>query len=281
MNHHRELIPYTFALKRRLLRLAGAGAISLVLITIFFGSACEGPAEVESEVETEADLSGSDWAVALGAPLETTTTTEAPEPRSVISTKWADSEAWHQPEPMPDAELLAEVENDRILLAVYTYNERSDEVRELQEAVGAEPDGHYGPRTREAHLTALEENELDDSHVPDVPVYTPPTDVVYEPGVEQWRPWVTEAVFAFGGDEADVTRFLRIMHCESRGVPTAKNPNSSASGLMQHLTRYWPARAEAVGMAGADVFDPWANIYVSAWLALAAPGGGWQHWVCK
>ena len=213
-------------------RLAGAGAISLVLITIFFGSACEGPAEVESEVETEADLSGSDWAVALGAPLETTTTTEA-GPRSVISTKWADSEAWHQPEPMPDTELLAEVENDRILLAVYTYNERSDEVRELQEAVGAEPDGHYGPRTREAHLTALEENELDDSHVPDVPVYTPPTDVVYEPGVEQWRPWVTEAVFAFGGDEADVTRFLdhalRVSGCPYRQEPQQQCFRSDAT----------------------------------------------------
>ena len=224
MNHQRELIPYTFALKRRLLRLAGAGAISLVLITIFFGSACEGPAEVESEVETEADLSGSDWAVALGAPLETTTTTEAPEPRSVISTKWADSGAWHQPEPMPDAELLAEVENDRILLAVYTYNERSDEVRELQEAVGADRTATTG-HGREAHLTALEENELDDSHVPEVPVYTPPTDVVHEPGVEQWRPWVTEAVFAFGGDEADVTRF-RGSCTQSRGIPPPRTPTA-------------------------------------------------------
>lgn len=280
-----EKIPYTFALKRRLLRLAGAGAISLVLITIFFGSACEGPAEVNTEVETEADLSGSEWAITLGPPLDTTTTTEAPEPLTVFSTNWGadlhNSEVWIPPVPSLPEGITFEPLDDDILLASYTYNEQSDEVRELQEVVGADPDGHYGPQTREAHIRALDENDLDDSHVPDVPVYTPPTDVVYEPGVEQWRPWVTEAVFAFGGDEADVTRFLRIMHCESRGIPTAKNPNSSASGLMQHLTKYWPARAEAVGMPGADVFDPWANIYVSAWLALAAPGGGWQHWVCK
>lgn len=99
--------------------------------------------------------------------------------------------------------------------------------------------------------------------------------------VERWRPAVTEAVFAFGGDDADIHRFLRIMQCESAGLPDAKNPNSSASGLMQHLTRYWPDRAERAGRPGADVFDPQANIWVSAWLALAAPEGGWQHWVCK
>jgi hypothetical protein len=99
--------------------------------------------------------------------------------------------------------------------------------------------------------------------------------------VERWRPTVAEAVFAWGGDEDDVHRFLRIMQCESGGDPTAKNPNSSASGLMQHLTRYWDGRAAGAGIPGADVFDGGANIWVSAYLALAAPGGGWQHWVCK
>lgn len=115
---------------------------------------------------------------------------------------------------------------------------------------------------------------------------TPPAPTTQAPAVfwdtvERWRPAVTEAVFAFGGDDADVHRFLRIMQCESAGRPDAKNPNSSASGLMQHLTRYWPDRSERAGMPGADVFDPQANIWVSAWLALAAPEGGWQHWVCK
>ena len=115
---------------------------------------------------------------------------------------------------------------------------------------------------------------------------TPPTTTTQAPvaffdAVERWRPAVTEAVFAFGGDEADVHRFLRIMQCESSGRPNAKNPNSTASGLMQHLTRFWPDRAARAGMPGADVFDPHANIWVSAWLALSAPEGGWQHWVCK
>ena len=99
--------------------------------------------------------------------------------------------------------------------------------------------------------------------------------------VEAWRPEVTEAVTHFGGNSNDVERFLRIMQCESGGDPLAKNPNSSASGLMQHLTRFWQERAESAGVPGADVFDGNSNIWVSAWLALAAPGGGWQHWVCQ
>ena len=108
--------------------------------------------------------------------------------------------------------------------------------------------------------------------------------VVFFDAVERWRPAVTEAVFAFGGDEADVHRFLRIMQCESSGRPNAINPDSSASGLMQHLPRYWPDRAARAGKPGANVFDPYDNIWVSAWLALGPAdghGSGWHHWVCK
>ena len=103
----------------------------------------------------------------------------------------------------------------------------------------------------------------------------------YWASVEAWRPEVTKAVTHFGGNGNDVDRFLRIMQCESGGDPLAKNPNSSASGLMQHLTRFWQERAEFAGLPQADVFDGNSNIWVSAWLALAAPGGGWQHWVCR
>ena len=109
----------------------------------------------------------------------------------------------------------------------------------------------------------------------------PPQQTGFYPNVERWRPTVTEAVTFYGGGDLDVHRFLRIMQCESSGRPDAKNPNSSASGLMQHLTRYWDDRANRAGWPGADVFDPEANIWVSAWLALAAPEGGWQHWVCN
>lgn len=97
--------------------------------------------------------------------------------------------------------------------------------------------------------------------------------------VEQWRPLVQQALDDYSiGDQIET--FLRVMQCESRGDTWAKNPTSTASGLMQHLARpYWPARAEAIGMPGASPFDPIGNIYASAYL-LTTAGGGWEHWTC-
>ena len=99
----------------------------------------------------------------------------------------------------------------------------------------------------------------------------------YIDNVERWRPLAQQALDDYNiGHEIET--FLRVMTCESLGLPYAKNPNSTASGLMQHLARpYWPARAEAIGMPGASVFDPIANIYASAWLLTR---GGWSHWTC-
>ena len=91
--------------------------------------------------------------------------------------------------------------------------------------------------------------------------------------VERWRPVVD---MYFPEDRVDWA--LRIMECESRGDPEAKNPNSSASGLFQHLARLWPDRAQAAGFGDSDVFEPFANIAVAAWLL---ENGGPSHWVCK
>jgi hypothetical protein len=92
---------------------------------------------------------------------------------------------------------------------------------------------------------------------------------------EEWRPLVAEFFEA-----ADVDRALDVMQCESRGDPAAKNPRSTASGLFQHLASHWDGprdgRAAEAGWAGADVFDPVANIAVAAWLVY--DGGGWGHW---
>ena len=91
--------------------------------------------------------------------------------------------------------------------------------------------------------------------------------------VERWRPVVATY---FPADRVDWA--LRIMACESHGDPEAKNPNSSASGLFQHLARLWPDRVRAAGWKDADVFDPFANVAVAAWLL---ENGGPSHWVCK
>ena len=92
--------------------------------------------------------------------------------------------------------------------------------------------------------------------------------------VERWRSLV-ETYFR----AVDVDRVLRIMQCESRGNPDAYHSGSGASGLMQHLKRYWATRSAAAGYAGASIFNPTANVAVAAWLR--DQPGGFLHWVCR
>ena len=99
----------------------------------------------------------------------------------------------------------------------------------------------------------------------------------HSPEVERWRPLVERYWTQYGyGDEVDYA--LMVMFGESWGVPTAQHPDSRASGLFQHLPRYWPDRSVAAGWAGADIFDPEANIAVAAWLRATSPSHGWRHW---
>lgn len=99
------------------------------------------------------------------------------------------------------------------------------------------------------------------------------------PAVEQWRPLAQQALDDYGVSD-QIETFLRVMQCESGGNTWAKNPTSTASGLMQHLASpYWPARAAAVSMPGVSPFDPIANVYASVYL-LTTTGGGWSHWTC-
>ena len=109
------------------------------------------------------------------------------------------------------------------------------------------------------------------------PAPRPSAPQVYSAGVEQWRPLV--ATYFRPGD---VDRALRIMRCESGGDPNImhdfSNP-ASASGLFQHLGKYWATRSAAAGYAGVSIFDPTANVATAAWLR--DQRGGWSHWVCR
>lgn len=88
-------------------------------------------------------------------------------------------------------------------------------------------------------------------------------------GIERWRPIVAKY---FGAGFVD--RALCLIGYESRGDPNAYNSGSGASGLFQHLARYWAERSSKAGWAGASIFDPEANVAVAAWLARQS----WRHW---
>jgi hypothetical protein len=96
----------------------------------------------------------------------------------------------------------------------------------------------------------------------------------YQGDVEQWRPLIATYFNA-----SDVETALRIIACESGGNPNADNPRSSASGLWQHLARYWPQRSAAAGIPGASIWDPAASTIVAAHLRYHTTAG-FQHWEC-
>ncbi len=91
------------------------------------------------------------------------------------------------------------------------------------------------------------------------------------PGVEAWRPLVAEF---FAADLVDHALCI-IRHETTDGNPDKYNLRSGASGLFQHLPKYWADRSAKAGWAGADIFDPRANVAVAAWLQRH---GGWGHW---
>ena len=76
---------------------------------------------------------------------------------------------------------------------------------------------------------------------------------------------VRSAARKYGIDE---NYFVHIAKCESTLNPNAVNrsynENGNPSGLFQHLSGYWPARAAKYGYAGASVFDAVANANVTA-----------------
>lgn len=92
--------------------------------------------------------------------------------------------------------------------------------------------------------------------------------------VERWRSLV-EKYFK----RQNVTWGLYIIKCESGGNPKAYNASSGASGLFQHLRRYWPSRARGAGFAGKSPFFAEANIAAAAKLLYG--GGGTRAWSCK
>lgn len=120
---------------------------------------------------------------------------------------------------------------------------------------------------------------------------TRPPDYGHDPtrGAEQWRPLVQEVFADWGLDRercatrngvefcvpGQVDNAIRIMACESNGVPYAENRYSGAAGLFQNLPYYWPSRVERVRAyyssmaslpADASIWNPEHNTIVAAML---------------
>lgn len=87
-------------------------------------------------------------------------------------------------------------------------------------------------------------------------------------GVERWRPLVAK-YFHW----EDVDRALCLMHYESRGIPTAQNPDSTATGLMQIMHSVW---RETFGVKHrSEWHDPELNIYAASQIQATQ---GWTAW---
>jgi hypothetical protein len=71
-------------------------------------------------------------------------------------------------------------------------------------------------------------------------------------------------------------RALYIAWRESRYQPSAYNEDGPAAGIYQHLTKYWPERAERYGFPGWSAFDGRANIIVTMRMVSRIGWGPWE-----
>ena len=91
--------------------------------------------------------------------------------------------------------------------------------------------------------------------------------------VEAWRSLVGKY---WAADRVDCV--LGIIQRESRGDPTAYNSSSGASGLMQHLIKYWSGRASSAGFKDSNglVASPYSGeANIAAGAAIAGSGSNW------
>ena len=154
--------------------------------------------------------------------LPTPTTTEAPTTTTTTTTTTSTSTTTTTPPATTTTIAPA-------LTDVFEWGERSDNVRTLQVLLDVEADGVYGPVTRTAHETALDDLGLSTDDLPERPVtrsVARSLDDVPAPILESVQNlW----------PEAEWNRALTVAFCESGFRVDAANPTSSARGLFQLL----------------------------------------------
>lgn len=93
-------------------------------------------------------------------------------------------------------------------------------------------------------------------------------------------PALIRAAFDYMGVGYRGSEAVAVATCESGLNPSARGGGGgNYAGLFQQSLTYWPERAARFGMAGASVYDPWANSVVSA--GMVRDDGDWGQWACS
>lgn len=90
--------------------------------------------------------------------------------------------------------------------------------------------------------------------------------------VAQWEPLVAGHFSDLGQEAVDMA--LRIMACESGGNAHARNPRSTATGLMQIMAAVW---GPEYGFSRTDLEKPEINLWVAR---KVYDQQGWNAWSC-
>lgn len=125
---------------------------------------------------------------------------------------------------------MEEAKNKQVLLANYSFGEKSERVKNLQRTIGSvRVDGDYGSITRRRHIEKLQSLNLPVSNVPE-----PPMSAVYNiPGDQSKRCPMWEPLFKEVG-LLPVEVFSYIAWRESGCNPAAQNARWDANGNMTY-----------------------------------------------
>jgi hypothetical protein len=185
---------------------------------------------------------------------------------------------------------------EAILQEVFTFNERSERVGQLQAYMGVTVDAHYGKLTRKAHIAALEAAGIETAFVPAVP--NPITDghkkrynISDDPThrCPQFEPLFQQ----YGLEPVEV--FSYIAYRESRCNPAAVNAKFDSKGkttwtlnkdgsidrgLIQ-INSCWKTVTKNVCGTGLEgLFDVHCNLKVAKYIMDNSSGGlsNWNVW---
>jgi hypothetical protein len=104
---------------------------------------------------------------------------------------------------------------------------------------------------------------------------TPPQEPVFEPKRPHMEELIYNTALSEGVSSEDAERLILIAKCESGLRPGAKNPNSSAKGLLQIMGSMWEPY---FGLTPEQLYDPVINVQAASDILKIQ---GLSAWVCN